>query len=252
MCNDTSHVLCFFLYCRLIFFFFLCCVSKICCNRFVTNLVVVSTFQPYFLSCMSHFTQYNSGIIYLFTVLLTKLYNPVSLPEAHVTRERDWEKRKRERERERFARMLEMEYLNFCLLFWEKSQNSVSSMATDKGQTQLFKKAHALFRLVFLLFHCQSFIGTKHVCVFGYNHLHILTQVMPPGAKGNKNTAHICAFAVAKPWLQTQCVENMRYKFKWMFQDFMFDFNCVLSLDLIDYFLYSPPIAFHTVYILYK
>ncbi len=42
-----------------------------------------------------------------------------------------------------------MEYLSFCLLFWEKPPNRVFTMATDKGQTRLLKKAHALFRLVF-------------------------------------------------------------------------------------------------------
>lgn len=140
-----------------------------------------------------------------------------------------------------------MEYLSFCLLFWEKPPNRVFTMATDKGQTWLFKKAHALFRLVFLLFHCQSFIGTKHVCVFGYNHLHILTRVMQPGTKGNKNTAHICSFAVAKLWLQWKVCGKYEVKIFSMFQDFaiMFEFNCALSIDLIGYFLYALLTASH-------
>ncbi len=41
--------------------------------------------------------------------------------------------------------------------------------------------------------------------------LHILTRVMPPGTKLNKNTAHICAFAVAKPWLQGKVYKNERF-----------------------------------------
>ncbi len=90
--------------------------------------------------------------------------------ERERLRERETE-RERERESERdFQECKIWSILSFCLLFWEKPPNRVFTMATDKGQTRLLKKAHALFRLVFFLFHCQSFIGRKHECVFGYNH----------------------------------------------------------------------------------
>lgn len=145
----------------------------------------------------------------------------IALPGARVKQERDWRRRNR-----KIFKAVKDGVSEFLFAISGEATKQGFYYSNWQGTNSAFKKAHALFRPVcFLLFRCQSFIGTKRVRVFGYNHLHILTQVLPRGTQGNKNTAHICAFSVTK--LSVRKIWCKVFQSSFFFKGVM---NCILCI----------------------
>lgn len=171
------------------FFFYMCC------NRFVIKLVVVSTFQPYFSSISRfHTIQYNGCIFLFFTIVLSKFCYPVHCRSFDL-----WS--------ESASRYSLCRFLLFWCYFWFHPSPRVSCHMRKGLEEEKERKSDlqgckrwSIWVFVcyferspqtgFLLWQltrdklgflkrlmlysdwcfccsCQSFIGTKHVCVFG-------------------------------------------------------------------------------------